>query len=420
MSNATVDLLLDNLRAKLTGATDDLIKLELFNTADEVAREALRVAAPADPAGDPADWLPSDQWVPNYQPLLDGTLARMYAQANRPWASPDLAKVHMDRYMVLLQLARSEAAGSPTTIYERILSNLRAQIPLARDADFRLEIYNTIDKIRREALRLPPLTDTDTDPADWLPADKWDDAYLAILHGTLFRLFSQTAKPWTNPDYAKAQYILYSQELELLRGEEASAASRDWHRLMDMARIRLPGARDNVIQLEFAATLDEFFQGTNVWLEEIEATVRPGQMKVELYPTGPAAIVRLISVADSDGFQVRATMPIIGELHLRSPVSKPQIYRATVSLASEGTADRDGFPFVPRWVLGLYANDLMDGLLGRMMSQLAKPYTNERMAVFHMRKFNDAIARIRVEARHQNTFAAQRWRFPQSFATRRM
>ena len=419
MANATTNAILDNIRARLPGIPDDAAKLELFNTVDELAREALRTTAPTNVDAEPDTWLSSDLWVPNYAVVLEGTLARLYAQVNKPWFSGELAKVHSDRYMVLLGLARQEASGSPATVYDRLLANLRVQIPMARDAALRLEIYNTVDKIRREALRLAPLTGAETDPATWLPSDKWDDCYQAILHGALARFFSQTGNPWANPQMAAAQLQLFVTELELVRNEAASSAAYEFDKIMDMARARLPGARDNLIKLEFVAVMAEFFQQSNCWREDITLKVIPGKTEYDLFPTQVASIVRLLEVRDTNNLRISATMPEVGTLKLFSSPSQETTYTVTVALSIDAPVDRDGMPVFPNWFLQKYSYDLLDGLCARMMSQLAKPYTQPQLAASHRRLFMSAINVARAEAMHEQTYQGQRWSFPQTFARRK-
>lgn len=419
MANATTNAILDNIRARLPGVTDDVAKLELFNTVDELAREALRVTAPSNVDAEPDTWLGADLWVPNYSVILEGTLARLYAQVNKPWFSGELAKVHSDRHLVLLGLARQEASGSPATAYDRLLANLRVQIPMARDAALRLEIYNTVDKIRREALRLAPLTGTETDPATWLPADKWDDCYQAILHGALSRLYSQTGNPWANPDMAGAQLQLFVTELELVRNETASSSAREFEKLMDMARARLPGARDNLIKVEFLAVMAEFFQQSNCWREEINFKVVPSDKFYPIFPTQPAAIIRLIEVRNSSGGRIGATMPEPGTIRLFNDPSQEEVYTAVVTLSIGDPVDRDGFPVFPDWFMTKYSYDLLDGLCARMMSQLAKPYTQPQLAAVHRRNFMSAINVARAEAMHEQAYQTQNWKFPQTFARRK-
>jgi hypothetical protein len=416
MSNATTLALIDNIRIRIPGVTDDVLKFELFNVVDEMAREALRVAAPTNVDDDPANWLSSELWVPNYQPLLDGTLARLFSQPGKPWSSLDLAKVHSDRYSVLMGLARSEAAGSPLTVYDRLISNLRVRIPVARDATFKLEIYNTADKIRREALRLSPLTDSNTAYTTWLPSDMWDNCYQALLHGVLYGLYSQPGTSYAAPEMAQAQFLLYQQELELLRNEQANADNTDILRLMDAARVRLPGARDNIIQLELFAAINQFFQDSNAWREDIDFTVSPGVTEYEIIATSPSSINRLMGVVNEYGTQIVASMREPGVLQLWRIPSETATYTAQVALTINNPTDREGFPEYPSWFLNKYGNDLLDGLLARMMSQLAKPYSQPQLALMHGRNFKQAISQAKTEANHSNTYRAQNWQFPQGFA----
>jgi len=67
-------------------------------------------------------------------------------------------------------------------------------------------------------------------------------------------------------------------------------------------------------------------------------------------------------------------------------------------------------------VLAKYRDDILDGLLGRMMTQPNKPYTNSQLAIFHMRKFVQACASARVEWQRNNTYRTQAWAFPGGFS----
>lgn len=531
MANDYTNAILDTIQSKLSGVAVDQIKLELFNTCDELAREALRVSPPTNTSAEPDTWLAADQWAPNYQLLLDGTLARLYAQIGKPYANPELAKAHFDRYQIYIQLARSESSSSPSTIYQRILFDLRKRIPVARDADFTaaifttankirvealalapladadttpanwltgkwnvayqavfrgalaelylqadrpwaqaeigaatyaqfeqelallradasaapatvydrllstvrvqipmirdsaiaLEAFNTADKIRREALRIAPLNEANTNPQNWFPAGKWDDCYQAMLHGTLARLFAQTERPWSNPAFAQTQYQLYVQELDLVRGEQARASSTGLiTRLLDNLVVSLPGARDNIIKIELFNTLNDFFQGSNAWREDIEVAITPGVTSYELLPSGPAKIVQIMSVLDANNLPVRAQLGLIsGELELFETPSSNTNFTAQVALTVADPVDREGYPVFPMWVLNLYMNGIISGVLSRMMAQPAKPYSNAQLAVFHTRAFNNTIANARIEGNRGFTYGTQKWRFPQQFNRRK-
>jgi hypothetical protein len=194
--------------------------------------------------------------------------------------------------------------------------------------------------------------------------------------------------------------------------------SPDMNRLMDHARIRLPGALDAAIQMELFTVMGEFLNKTNLWYEDITFQTQP---EVATYAVTPSAgaIARLLGVMDASRAAVSAAMPIIGTVCLAYPPSGPQTYTARVSLMVTDPVTPDGYPQFPEWVLARYGDDLLEGVLGRMMSQMAKPYSSAAGAQFHLRNFRAATAQAKVEASHQNVYRAQNWRFPQTFGSRR-
>lgn len=203
-------------------------------------------------------------------------------------------------------------------------------------------------------------------------------------------------------------------------------ASADMNRLLDHARIRLPGALDAAMQLEFFSVVDEFLQRTNLWYEDITFTVNPS---TDSYLENPAAytftltptqgtIVRLMGVIDGRGAVQPATMPTLEALVLSYLPSEVSTYTARVSLSVTDPVTSEGNPDFPEWILGRYGSDLLEGVLGRMMSQIAKPYSAPQMAAVHLRNFSKATNQAKVEAMHQNLYRGQSWRFPQTYSSR--
>jgi hypothetical protein len=411
VANATTDTLLDIFRSKLNGAADDVILLELYNVVDEVAREALRIAAPTNRDAAPDTWLPSDQWVPNFQPIQHGVLARMYAQASKPWANAELAKFHLAQYDQYLSLARAESSASPATYVERIFSTVRTQLPAVRDASIKLELYNVIDKIRKEALRLAPLSEATVSPVDWLPAADWEPAYQTIIHGVLYRLQLQHGKPWTNPDIGKANYGIYQTELERLRGDQSTAPRGGIIRLLDEARPVLPGAPDNLIEIALFATVREFLRESTVWRDYITFTTTTGLLDYTLIPSENALPYLLLYVINGNEVPIAATMEQPGELTLDHDPGNAQQYTAVVALTVLDPLLNTGQPNFPTWIMDLYAETIADGLIGRMMAHGGKVWSNPQMSVYHLRRFRNGIAQAKVAADRKNT-RRQAWRFP--------
>lgn len=199
--------------------------------------------------------------------------------------------------------------------------------------------------------------------------------------------------------------------------------SLDTDRLMNNARVRLPGATDGAIQLELFNVLNEFFQDSDIWQEEIEFAVTsaddPDTTTYYIEAESVASIHRLLSIVNSDDQTVYGTMQVPGEIILDTQPGQNDTYTATVSLTVNDPVTRDNFPEYPQWILNKYYLGLLDGLLGRMMSQPAKPFTNVQLAAYHTRKFRSTIAQASFDATHKNLANAQAWRFPQSFAVRR-
>lgn len=193
----------------------------------------------------------------------------------------------------------------------------------------------------------------------------------------------------------------------------------DLNRLMDNLRIRLPGATDEVLKLEYFSAMDQFFGASNIWTEDVDFAVTNDNKTYYVTPTGVANILRLMGVVNSNGTVVAALMKTPGEITLVNYPNQADTYTLQFALTVKDPVTREGYPEYPDWILEKYGVDIIDGVLGRMMSQIAKPYSNERMAIYHMKRFQNTMAMAKVEAQHRNVYRGQSWRFPQTFARRR-
>lgn len=185
-------------------------------------------------------------------------------------------------------------------------------------------------------------------------------------------------------------------------------------RLMDNARIHLPSAIDPAIQREVFNTLDEFLRISLVWKEDIDVDVTTDSQEYDVIPSSGQA-VQLIELVNGDGIPVAGTMEEPEVLILSTLPSEETTLTATLGLTVVDPVRTNGDPDLPDWILVKYFLGVLDGVIGRMMAQPAKPYSNERLSIYHLRRFRDAIAQARVDARRANLYGAQRWRFP-SFA----
>lgn len=197
-----------------------------------------------------------------------------------------------------------------------------------------------------------------------------------------------------------------------------AAAKQDFDRLMRQANVKLIGASDAGIKGELYDVFQEFFNVSSSWLENLDFTIIAGTVDYDLAPT-EGQIIRLAGVVDANNIPQPALMPARGRVSLRDvPSSGGAVFTATVIKNVVLPTTRDQVPLVPDWVLPVYHNVILDGLLGRMMSHMNKSYFSEQLSVYHLRRFRDGIAGARVDALRRNTMGAQAWAFPQTFRTR--
>jgi hypothetical protein len=188
---------------------------------------------------------------------------------------------------------------------------------------------------------------------------------------------------------------------------------------MDTLRIRIPGATDSALRVELWNVVNEFTRKTDVWTETFDLPIVAGQTNYEFAPDNAANVNQLIQIVDNSNLAVKASMPTPGSLVLQLTPSSDATYTVTISLAISDITTRDDFPYLPEWIWDRYNELIINGVQGRMFLQIAKPYSNERLALLHTSRFADEMARARVEARREYTFSSQRWRFPQTYASRR-
>lgn len=207
-----------------------------------------------------------------------------------------------------------------------------------------------------------------------------------------------------------------------------AAVRADISRFMNTARVRLPGATDDAMQLELFMVMDEFFRGSNLWQEDVRfdvvGTDAPGTV-YEVTPTGPATVDKLLwmySLPEGNslrGFEIRGTMSTPGEIVLATQPSDDKTYVATLALTVADPTLRNGYVVFPEWVLAKYRAVLLDGLLGKMMSQPNKPFTNSQLSVYHLRRFLSGIAQARIDVQRNNVYRNQAWRFPRRIGSQR-
>lgn len=192
----------------------------------------------------------------------------------------------------------------------------------------------------------------------------------------------------------------------------------DYQAILDLSRVRLPGALDGVILLELQRLLDDICDKTNAWVEQVAFQSVVGQVSYEVFPVQGDPI-RLMNVVDSADPAIARPWDVYmgypNTLQFRTAPSTAQTYYANISVMPD-----DDFPVtVPTWFWSKYHGMIVDGILGRMMSQIAKPYSSPANAKMHTAAFNSAVNSARVEALRRYRFRGQGWLFPQGWSARK-
>ena len=190
------------------------------------------------------------------------------------------------------------------------------------------------------------------------------------------------------------------------------AATDEITRLMRTIRVDVPGALDDVIKLKLFDAVSQFMDVSGVAYEEDTLTTVADQTEYDVSVTGPYQITRLLSFADAQGNEVGATMDVPGVVKLTKPPSAGNVYTYTLGIKPIDPVDSDGYVQCPDWVIQKYRDVIAHGVRGMLFSLPNKPYSNERLAIYHMRSFNAGIGSARVDAARRNRYRSNQWTFP--------
>jgi hypothetical protein len=167
--------ILDSLRIHTPGALDDVLKLELFNTADDFLRS-------------------TNAWV-------DEILFETFEGVNEYTLTPTDPPA---------QVIRLQGCFDQDDLY--VVSTM--------DEPGVVQIDDTVDgKIYTAVVVLSVKDPTDADGLPELPAWIVTKYHDALMHGTLFRLMAQPYKPYSNAALALANARLYASDKAMAKRE---------------------------------------------------------------------------------------------------------------------------------------------------------------------------------------------------------
>lgn len=193
-------------------------------------------------------------------------------------------------------------------------------------------------------------------------------------------------------------------------------AKQDLDQLMNQLRVKLVGASDAGLKAQLYDVCTEFFRDSLSWYEIIPFTAQPNIVDYSVTPT-EGMIIQLAAVVNGDGSLCSASMFDVGTVHLANAPNESQTLYATVIKTVGLPNTNDMVPMAPDWLLPQWHLEIQSGVLGNMMLQTDKSYSDRAGALYHLKRFRDGIAQARARTLRANTQGTQAWRFPGSFAT---
>ena len=193
----------------------------------------------------------------------------------------------------------------------------------------------------------------------------------------------------------------------------------DLQRLTNQCEQLLPGVSIKGLHAKLYEVLKEFFEDSLAWREEVEFQATAHVQEYTITLRGAGQPYSLIAVWDKHRFPVAAFMPEFGILQIVYPITStpPTKWHLRVAKTIAPPTTSDGIPIAPSWVLGIYSRQILDGIVGNMMLEQNKSYSNPTTADYHLKRFRTGIQVAKTAANRANTVGAQSWTFPRNFRT---
>jgi len=199
-----------------------------------------------------------------------------------------------------------------------------------------------------------------------------------------------------------------------------------WPRLYNDVKMVIPGLTDAVFKQMLYQVVNDFMDRTNIFTETVSISANPTTL---VYPFtlakfGMANRLMLLydpSYPDPNPKWVQGgvQMNVPGVITLSYAPSTAVEWKAIIAKTLD-TVSSDGYPDLhpdDNWIIDKYGDGIQFGILGRLQSMPAKPYSNAKGAKDNWQIYVTERGKARTDMLKANVFGGQRWVFPQSFAT---
>jgi hypothetical protein len=216
-----------------------------------------------------------------------------------------------------------------------------------------------------------------------------------------------------------------------------------------------------MLTLELFNVIDEFFRRTSAWRYYEDIALEEGSLEYGFSVPAQSVVVRLLAVTHSEvpvpsAVQVGAVQSSVGRLDSElvfpdgdsefhptvsdidvSNVFSYAIYRpGYISITTAPDAEARKYPLrvclalsvapsciecdcddwdIEEWCWDTFFQAWLDGTLGRLYGMPSKPWSNPTIAVYHGRRFRNAMAYRKQEAIRGFSYNLPAWRFPRGW-----
>ncbi len=197
----------------------------------------------------------------------------------------------------------------------------------------------------------------------------------------------------------------------------------DVDNLMNQLRVELLGSSDALLASQMYQVMTEFFNDSSFWTECVPIAALPNTTSYSVTPT-EGQIIRLNGVVHitrdstnniNGAYFVPCLMPEVGTVSAQHAPANPESWLADVVLNVSLPTLRGGVPIAPEYTLKQWFLAIKEGILGNMMNQKDKSWSDAKGALYHLSKFRRYINEARSIKLRANTVGASAWRFPQGY-----
>jgi len=184
--------------------------------------------------------------------------------------------------------------------------------------------------------------------------------------------------------------------------------------ILDNARVELPGVTDAMVSIGLFNALDEFCRRSDANRFNVQVPLTEGVQ--EYYITFPDTVVIRIFEIIHPNMDTQGAWydPDDGKLTLpRAPDVNEAMEPVNINMSfAPKVGVTDIAEVMPELIWHRFYNTLIDGVISKCAAQIAKPWTHERKATYHGKRFRNGTMQAKAMAQVGFAPDSAGWRYP--------